>query len=216
MRKCRRQSCRTTLPTAKLSDRWQAKGFCSCDCMAGHGMDKATQARERQDEKQARESRAARAAERKARREADKAARDKIKTRREWVDIAQRLINAIVVIEDAEKGCISCIDGQVNRVKDSGHYFHKGNKYRVSPLTLLRLNLNGQCVQCNQHEGGKQHEYRIGFIARYGEAAFDDLCEFKRKVDCKEIKPLTIPQVQGLISDYKAKLAELKTRQPAN
>ena len=195
MRKCRRQSCRTPLPTAKLSDKWQAKGFCTLDCMAGHGMDKAKTARERQHKAET------------------KARKDRIKTRRQWVDEAQKLINAIVVIEDSSKGCISCIDGKVNPVSDSGHYFHRGNKYRVSPLTLLRANLNGQCVPCNQHEGGKQHEYRIGFIARYGEAAFDDLCEFKRKVDCKEIKPLTIPQVQGLIVEFKARLSELK-RQP--
>lgn len=135
-------------------------------------------------------------------------AREKVKKRTAWVADAQKLLNQIVVLEDGPKGCISCNEGKP--VTDSGHYFHRGNKYRVSPLTLLRLNLNGQCELCNRWEGGRQHDYMEGFIARYGEAKFLELCEYRRAVDRGEIPPLTIEQCKTLIDEYKLKLKELR------
>ena len=140
-------------------------------------------------------------------------AKIRIKSRQKWVQEAQTLINRIVVIEDAPKGCISCTTDAP--VTDSGHYFHRGNRYRVSPLTLLRSNLNGQCELCNRWEGGKQHDYMTGFVARHGEAAFLKLVEFRRLVDCGEIKPLTIEQCKELIIEYKAKLKALKSERAA-
>lgn len=145
---------------------------------------------------------------RKEGRKQHKEAKEKVKKRTAWVADAQRLLNQIVVLEDGPKGCISCNEGKP--VTDCGHYFHRGNKYRVSPLTLLRLNLNGQCELCNRWEGGKQHDYMEGFIARYGEAKFLELVEFRRKVDCGEIKPLTIEECKARIVEYRERLKQLK------
>lgn len=142
-----------------------------------------------------------------------KAAKERVKKRSEWVADAQRLLNQIVVIEDGPKGCISCNEGKP--VTDCGHYFHRGNKYRVSPLTLLRLNLNGQCTDCNRWGGGKQHDYMEGFIARYGEAKFLELCEFRRAVDRGEIKPLTIDECKARIVEYRERLKQLKRERAA-
>lgn len=188
MRKCR--NCKKELPPVKLSDNWQRNGFCVLDCMAKYGLQKAKEQR------------------RKKEKAAQKEAKVKLRTRKDWVNIAQRLLNQIVVLEDKPKGCISCDTG--NPVTDSGHYFHRGNKYRVSPLTLLRLNLNGQCEACNRWEGGKTHDYMVGFIDRYGQAKFDELTEFRRKVDCGEIPPLTIDECKELIEQYKERLKALK------
>ena len=55
-----------------------------------------------------------------------------------------------------------------------------------------------------------QHEYRIGIIARYGQAAFDALCEMKRLTDCNEITPLTIDDCKEEITKAKARLKALK------
>ena len=141
------------------------------------------------------------------RREYSKEVRAKLKTLSEWVTDAQGWVNKVVVAEDKPLGCISC-DSPL--VTEAGHYFHRGSKYRIARLTLDRRNLNGQCGHCNRWQGGKQHEYRIGFIARYGEAAFGALCELKRQTDCGEIKSLTIEDCQSEIAKAKARLKELK------
>lgn len=136
-----------------------------------------------------------------------KEARERIRTLSEWVSLAQEDVNRVVVLEDRYKGCISCKTG---RVSDAGHYFHRGSKYRCSPLTLDRRNLNGQCNHCNTYQGGKQHDYQIGYIARYGQAQFDGLCEYKMAVDRGEIPPLTVEECKAAIASAKARLKALR------
>lgn len=134
--------------------------------------------------------------------------KEKIKTLKDHIDDAQKIINKLVVLEDGSKGCISCPDGQVS---DAGHYFHRGSKYRTSWLTLSRINLNGQCRACNSFKGGgNQHEYRAGFIERYGQERFDELIELKRKADSGELPIPTIEQVKQFIADTKAEYKRLK------
>lgn len=199
-RKCRLATCRAEIPKAKDSDFYQEAGFCNNAHMADHGQIKGKQKQER-----------ARKAIEKKERAQHKEAKLKVKKRTAYVNDAQKLQNQIVVLEDKGKGCISCTTG--NPVTDSGHYFHRGNRYRVSPLTLLRLNLNGQCELCNRWEGGRQHEYMEGFIDRYGADKFAQLVEFKREVDRGEIMPLTIDECKELIIEYKEKLKEIKGKQ---
>lgn len=138
--------------------------------------------------------------------------KEKIKTLKDYIDDAQKIINRLVVLEDGPLGCISCKDGQVS---DAGHYFHRGSKYRTSWLTLSRINLNGQCRACNSFKGGgNQHEYRNGYIERYGQEQFDELIEMKRKADSGELAIPTIEQVKQFIVDtkaeYKQRLKELR------
>lgn len=132
--------------------------------------------------------------------------RQKLKTLQDYIDDAQKLVNRLVVREDKPKGCISCPDGEVT---DSGHYFHRGSKYRTSWLTLSRLNLNGQCRSCNSFKGGgNQHEYRLGYIARYGEEQFRDLEELKRRTDRREIPKPTIEEVKEFIKGIRRALSK--------
>ncbi len=150
MRKCRRQSCRTPLPTAKLSDKWQAKGFCSCDCMAGHGMDKAQEARERQHKQET------------------KTRKDRIKTKTEWLTEAQAAVNAYVRIRDRGKPCVSC-----GKPDNGTHQRHASHYRSVGACSSLRFNLKNvyaSCQQCNTSKSGNLLEYRIRLKARYGES----------------------------------------------
>ena len=188
-RKCRH--CKAELPPVKkCEDPFQRKGFCNVDHMASHGIEKAEKARERKFKEKLRKD------------------KDKIKTLAQRVTDAQAWVNRVVVAEDKDKGCISC-DSQ--EVTDAGHYFHKGSKYRTSPLTLDRRNLNGQCSACNRYKGGgNQHEYRLGYIERYGQGAFDDLCEYKASVDRGEVPSLTHDECREIIADAKARLKEIR------
>ncbi len=165
---------------------------CSAECALAYVRAKslrATKATEKAQKREAREGKAK--------------LRAKLKTLSEWVSEAQMWLNRVVVMEDKPKGCISC-DSPL--VTECGHYFHRGSVYRVARLTLLRSNLAGQCGHCNRWQGGKQHEYRLGFIARHGEEAFAELVEFKRLTDCGEIPPLTIEDCQLVIFESKQKL----------
>lgn len=214
MRKCRRQSCRTPLPTAKLSDRWQAKGFCSCDCMAGHGMDKATKARDRQDAKQAREARVTRAAERKQHRERKEA----IKTRSEWINDAQAVFNKFIRLRDDLLPCICCNswgkdeDWLVGGKWDAGHFLSRGG---FPELRFEELNCHKQLKSCNAgsskyaRKGRTVSEgYRLNLINKIG------LDKVEWLESHHEEKKYTIDDLKQIIAEYKARLAELKKRQP--
>jgi hypothetical protein len=160
--------------------------------LAAHGRERAQKAKERKARKELREY------------------REKSKTLSQVVSDAQVWVNRVVVAEDKPKGCISCETGEVT---DAGHYFHRGSKYRTSPLTLDRRNLTGQCRACNSYKGGgNQHEYRLGYIARYGQEAFDDLCDFKAAVDRGEVPSLTREEAKQIMADAKRRLKELKAK----
>jgi hypothetical protein len=168
---------------------------CSVECATGYAMARTEKLRKGAEKAQKREQRA------------DKAkVRERLKTLSEWVTEAQGWVNKVVVLEDKPKGCISC-DSPL--VSECGHYFHRGSKYRVAMLTLFRPNLNGQCGHCNRWKGGMQHEYRLGFIARHGEAAFDELVEFKRLTDCGEVPILTVDDCKRIIAESKARIKVL-------
>ena len=190
-RRCKHSQCKAELPPAsKCTDYMQKRGFCNVECATQCGLERAGKAKERKERKELRE------------------AKERIKTLAQHVTETQAHVNRVVVAEDRYKGCISC--GSPN-VTDAGHYFHKGSKYRTSPLTLDRRNLTGQCRACNAYKGGgNQHEYRLGYIARYGQEAFDDLCEFKASVDRGKVPSLTVDECRAIAAKYRKRLKELK------
>jgi len=189
VRKCRRQSCRTPLPTAKLSDRWQAKGFCSVDCMAGHGMDKAKHARERQHKAET------------------KTRRDKIKSKTEWLNEAQTAFNAYIRARDHGLGCISCGTTKQGIQYHAGHY---RTRKAAPQLRFDEDNCHRQCATCNNHLSGNLIKYRMVLQFRIGDK------DLERIENDNSQARFTIEDAKRIKSEYKAKLAELKTRQPAS
>jgi hypothetical protein len=201
-RKC--TYCRAEIPAKKDSDRWQVAGFCGKDHYIEHATAKGLAAVERKKKREAAQKRQEATEKRKDIRKRKEA----MKTLSDWVNEAQKVINRLVVLEDGPKGCISCDSTEVT---DSGHYFHRGSKYRRSWLTLDRKNLNGQCAKCNRFAGGgNQHFYRLGYIKRYGQQQFDDLCELKRATDRGEIPEPTIEDIKVFIADNRLKIKSLK------
>lgn len=190
-RRCKHKPCTTELPPArKCTDIILKKGFCGVECLAEHGREKAQKRREAKNREYVRKG------------------REKLKTLAQHVTDTQGDVNRLVVAEDRHKGCISCENGEVS---DAGHYFHKGMKYRTSPLTLDRRNLNGQCQKCNRYKGGgSQHDYREGYIKRHGQAAFDELVEYKASVDRGEVPSLTVEECKEIAAKARKRLKELK------
>ena len=186
MRKCRRHSCRTPLPTKKLSDKWQAKGFCTVDCMAGHGIDKAQEARQRQHKAET------------------KTRKDKIKTKTEWMTEAQTAFNQYIRARDHGLGCISCGTNKQDIQYHAGHY---RTRKAAPQLRFDEAQVWLQCATCNNHLSGNLINYRRELLNRIGQAEVD-------RIECDNTEArFTIEDVKRIKAEYKKKLADLKMRQ---
>lgn len=140
-------------------------------------------------------------------RKATKEARQRMKSRGEYMREAQSAFNAWVRARDAGKPCISC-DGMPNdhglitgsRI-DAGHYRSTG---ACPELRFEPLNCHAQCVKCNRNLSGNAVEYRIRLVKRIG----------ADKVEWLEgshpAKKYTIEDLQAIKAEYRAKLRELK------
>lgn len=92
-----------------------------------------------------------------------KQAKDKAKTARDYLPLAQAAFNKFIRLRDADRPCISC--GITYGKWNAGHYRSVGSN---PALRFEPLNNHKQCVQCNQSKSGNAVEYRIGLIARIG------------------------------------------------
>lgn len=116
-------------------------------------------------------------------------AKERQKTRADWMREAQQAFNAYIRARDAALPCIS--SGRTTGSWDAGHYRSVGS----SPeLRFCELNVHKQSVHDNQHLHGNLIEYRKGLIARIGlenvewlegphepkKYTIDDLKEIKR------------------------------------
>jgi len=119
---------------------------------------------------------------------------------------AQAVVNKFIRLRDKKLGCISC----GAPVDEAGHYFHAGTKYRVSRLRLDPRNINGQCTHCNRFKGGGNlHEYRKGFVIRYGEKAMKKLEDLKRQADQDELKPLSRDELVEFKRSYSKQIRQM-------
>lgn len=106
---------------------------------------------------------------------ATRVAKEKLKSRADYLREAQTAVNAYVRERDHGKPCISCglppkqvFGGAV----DCGHYRSVGS----APNCRFNLkNLAAQCVKCNRYLGSNTVEMRKGMIARFGIEAIEAL-----------------------------------------
>ena len=61
------------------------------------------------------------------------------------------------------KKCITC-DTILTGKFDAGHYLKATHSF----TKFMRKNIHGQCVNCNQYNGGREVEYRKALIEKYG------------------------------------------------
>jgi hypothetical protein len=98
--------------------------------------------------------------------EKTRARRVALKSRRDWLEEAQKAFNRWTRARDAYEPCISC--GKLAAAWgswDAGHYLTVGAR---PELRFTPDNCHKQCVKCNQHLHGNTAMYRIGLIARIG------------------------------------------------
>lgn len=162
----------------------QMTNFCSVDCAYQHARKLQEQARKRKEIKAKR-----------LHQEKKKA----LKTRSEWLKDAQAVFNKFIRLRDEKEPCISCgrhHQGQYH----AGHYLTVG---ACPELRFEELNVHKQCAPCNNHLSGNLVNYRIRLIDKIG---LDKVEWLEGK---HEPLKLTIPEIQVLIAEYKAKIKAL-------
>lgn len=141
----------------------------------------------------------------KAERKADKAKKDRLKTRSDYIKDAQTVFNAFIRERDKNQPCISCgtplAQAAVGGGFDCGHYRSVGS---APNMRFNEANAHGQCKQCNRYLSGNAIEYRRGLISRYG-VSFVDVVESNQSV-----QKFTIDDLKAIIAYYKLKLKEIK------
>ena len=139
-------------------------------------------------------------AEKKIERKTIKEAKEKLKTRRDWMKEAQQAVNEAVRERDRNRPCISC--GRHHQGQwHAGHYLSRGAH---PELSLDPRNIHRQCAPCNNHLSGNQVNYRKGLIERYGV----DLVEWLE--GHHDPKHYSIDDLKAIRDEYRAKTRELK------
>lgn len=138
-------------------------------------------------------------------RKADRAKRDKLKTRSDWMKDAQREFNRYVRLRDASKPCICCGlplgYGEVGGAYDCGHYRSVGS---APHLRFDERNAHAQRKQCNRYGAGRAVDYRIGLIRRIGLQAVDAL-----ESDQRPAKH-SVEDLKQIIQTYRAKCKDIE------
>ena len=100
----------------------------------------------------------------KAERQADKAKRERLKTRSDWAKEAQQAFNAYIRARDHALPCISC--GRHHQGQwHAGHFLSRGAR---PELAYHPDNCHKQCAPCNTHLSGNLVLYRVNLIQRIG------------------------------------------------
>ena len=101
-----------------------------------------------------------------------------LETIQQKVQKVQRVVNKYVRLRDQGKTCISC-ETILKGKFDAGHYYNANQFWNVR---FNLININGQCVKCNQHLSGNLIMYRIGLIARHNVEEIWKLDQVARKI----------------------------------
>ena len=123
----------------------------------------------------------------------DKAKRETLKTRSDWIKETQIAFNRYIRLRDAGKPCICC--GRPLGLEAVGGGFDCGHYRSVGSAPHLRFderNAHGQTKQCNRYGSGRAVDYRFGLIARIGLAAVEALeaDQTPRKWSIDELKAI--------------------------
>lgn len=136
---------------------------------------------------------------------ADKAKREKLKTKGEYIKEAQSAFNKYVRLRDSGHGCISCgadcSSASSGGAGDAGHFRSRGS---APHLRFDERNVHLQCKRCNRYLSGNVADYRIGLIERIGQSALEEL-----EAD-QTSRNYTIDDLKNIKAIYTAKCKELE------
>lgn len=134
-------------------------------------------------------------------RRADKAKREKLKSRSDWAREAQQAFNAWVRLRDADRPCISCGRHHTGQYH-AGHYLSVGARpeLRYEPLNVWK-----QCAPCNTHLSGNVALYRVELVKLIGAAQVEWL------EGPHEPKKYTADDLKAIKTKYTAMAKQLRS-----
>lgn len=117
-------------------------------------------------------------------------------TKKDYEKILQQLVNKYVRMRDKGQPCISC-QKPIKGKCDAGHLYAVGNY----PSVRFNLkNINAQCINCNQYNGGAINDYRINFVKKYSQQDLDELDQLAHQQ-----RQFTVQEIKDLITEFKEK-----------
>jgi hypothetical protein len=131
-----------------------------------------------------------------------RSAKQKMKSRADWLREAQAAFNRYIRLRDHDKPCISC--GRQHQGQwHAGHYRSVG---ACPELRFEELNVHKQCAPCNDHLSGNIVEYRRGLIERIG----IDRVEWLEGNHAA--KKYTIEEIRAIKAEYTRKAKDVRAR----
>lgn len=128
-----------------------------------------------------------------------RARKEAIRSRADWMKLAQAAFNAFIRKRDDLMPCVSCQRHHAGQYH-AGHYLSTGAR---PELRFDEANCHKQCSPCNNHLSGNIALYRQSLIAKIGA---DELARLEGP---HEPKKWTIPELQEIIATYRKKLKAL-------
>ena len=131
--------------------------------------------------------------------------KEKLKTVSDYRTEARYWFQRWIRIRDLGTGCISC-GVLLTDIRD----YHAGHMYQANNYPQLLFNehaVNGQCIFCNKHKSGNEHEYRKGIVNRYG---IEVLFSLEKLADDKTLRTLNKDYYIDVANDYKKRCKELE------
>lgn len=174
-------------PAAKCTTMIGKKRLCSVDCASQWAMKQAVSKRERD----YRKSRAE--------------ARDRLKTRQDWLREAQTAFNLYVRMRDYGLPCHSCGSTPAQKrggTMDCSHYRSVGS---APHMRFNVFNAASACVKCNRELSGNIVELRKGLITKFGVGIVE------RVESDQSVKKYTIDQLKRLKKVF-AKRASIRKK----
>ena len=128
-----------------------------------------------------------------------KEAKQKLKSRSDWLKDTQVVFNKYIRLRDQNDGCISCGSTSASAYH-AGHYRSIGS---AGHLRFNEQNCHRQCAACNTHLSGNLIRYRLGLIRKIGILAVETL-----ESDNATIK-INIEEIRLLKDHFSAKIKAL-------
>lgn len=131
-----------------------------------------------------------------------KVIKEKLLTKSDYLNLAQKVFNTYIRLRDKGKNCISC-DKPLQNKYDAGHFFSVG---AYPNLRFNENNVFGQCVHCNRDKHGNVKEYDLRLQNVISSKEYQNLLKQRN-----EPLKLSIDEVKDLIKYYREKIKQFKT-----
>jgi len=127
--------------------------------------------------------------------------KEKLMTKSDYLNIAQKVFNTYIRLRDKNQVCISCDKPLKQNDVNASHYYSVGS----SPnLRFNEDNVHSSCIKCNKELHGNIAEYSIRLPLRIGKDKFEQLVQDRNKPALYSIN-----DVKDIIAKYRAKIKEL-------